>query len=194
MRLQPSCKRAWCSPASIRQLATTTRRRCAINSVRSAELLPSGIIYAVTTGVEHDWPGHSEHQGRVVSTLSGIEATGLSLEERVNRIRYEPATPDKIKLVHSAAYVDGLADVVKQHVRSRSPFELRSRQPREPSMDTSSSYSMLRVGAYCIRRGSSDVRHFGFVRDRASISGSYLGSARCCCRTVKGNGHSSFCR
>lgn len=120
----------------------------------------TGVIYAVNTAVEHDWPAHSEHQGkhytaslhawetavtiyehgpptqssvhkrntgmkieivsagRVVSAVAGLNDSGLAEHPQVRQLKYEPASRESIKLVHSPTYVDGLAEVINQMVRA----------------------------------------------------------------------------
>lgn len=70
------------------------------------------IVYAVSDGIEHDWPGHAEHAGRVTSIVERLHTTGLDQHARVRQLTYEPVPADTIKLVHTPNYVDGLKKVI----------------------------------------------------------------------------------
>jgi hypothetical protein len=104
---------------TLREWPLTQLRRCVVrHSVSDVnDMWGPGLVYTVSSGVAHDWPGHSEHQGRVVSITEGLAVSGLVDDPRVRQLDYGPASPDSIKLVHTPEYVDGLAEVIKQLVR-----------------------------------------------------------------------------
>ena len=77
----------------------------------------AGLIYAVSSGLEHDWPMHSENAKRVLSITEGLVNCGLLDDHRIRELQYSPASRDSIKLVHTPAYVDGLAKVVESKVQ-----------------------------------------------------------------------------
>lgn len=111
------------APVRLRALQVS---RCAdsVNSRRPGAAVScsasesAGLVYAVSSGLDHDWPMHSENARRVISVTEELAKCGLLDDERVRELQYTAASPDSIKLVHTPAYVDGLAKVVATKVSS----------------------------------------------------------------------------
>ena len=107
----------------------------------------NSIVFAVSDGLLHDWPGHPEHAGRVTAAVETLQARGLAAHDRVQRIEYEPAERDTVKLVHAPSLVDKLAQVVADYVRSP-PYpicnqSLRSHAPSRYSTAQQSRSALL---------------------------------------------------
>lgn len=84
------------------------------------------MVYTVSAGLDHDWPMHNENAKRVISITEELAKCGLLDDERVRELPYTPASRDSIKLVHTPAYVDGLAKVVETQVQSSNNFSCKS--------------------------------------------------------------------
>jgi acetoin utilization deacetylase AcuC-like enzyme len=100
----------------------------------SSYLNETSVVYAVSAGVEHDWPGHAEHKGRVTAAVEGLVTRGLTKHPRVRELLFKPAEASTVKLVHSSYFVNHLPEVIAQHVRtapllSTSTAQISSNRP-----------------------------------------------------------------
>lgn len=62
--------------------------------------------------IEHDFPNHPEHAGRIQAIWQQLEAQGL--QDRMLRMKPEPATDEQILAAHSRAHLERLEHIAGQ--------------------------------------------------------------------------------
>ncbi len=73
--------------------------------------MKTGYCYEVQY-LQHTYPGHPEHAGRLEAITAGLEQTGLL--DRLTRVPALPATEEEIARVHTQAYIRQVRRVAEQ--------------------------------------------------------------------------------